>query len=159
MSFVEGRGRTALITGASAGIGSELARVVAAKGFDLVLTARRAERLAALGDELGGAHGARVRIMPADLALRETPAALIAALALPSWSLWSPVPVRVLPPVARPVVQRTAATPDVAAAAAEGPAGPAKPARKRASKRTSNEAGTGETARAPRDTRAKKAAT
>jgi hypothetical protein len=60
---------------------------------------------------------------------------------------------------AKTAAAKQAATPDVAAAAAEGPAGPAKPARKRASKRMSNEAGTGETARAPRDTRAKKAAT
>ncbi|XOV90417.1 MAG: SDR family NAD(P)-dependent oxidoreductase [Pseudomonadota bacterium] len=43
----------ALITGASAGIGEALAREFAARGFDLVITARRQEKLEALADELG----------------------------------------------------------------------------------------------------------
>ena len=80
MSPNEGKGRTVLVTGASAGIGAEIARVFAAKGFDLILTARRAERLSDLGSELQRVHGVQCRIMPADLALPETPAALIAAL-------------------------------------------------------------------------------
>jgi len=76
----EGLGRTVLVTGASAGIGAELARVFAAHGFDLVLTARRAERLIALGKELGDKYAVQTRIMPADLARRETPANLVSAL-------------------------------------------------------------------------------
>jgi hypothetical protein len=59
----------ALITGASAGIGCELARVFAEHGHDLVLTARRAERLEALAQELG--DRCRVTVVPADLARRK----------------------------------------------------------------------------------------
>ncbi len=50
------RGRTALITGASAGIGKAFAGVFAAKGWNVVLTARRAERLEALASELSSKY-------------------------------------------------------------------------------------------------------
>jgi hypothetical protein len=76
----EGKGRIALITGASAGIGAELARVFAAHGFSVVLTARRAERLTALAKELEGTYGVEARAWPADLARPETPGQLVAAL-------------------------------------------------------------------------------
>jgi short-subunit dehydrogenase len=65
--------RWAVITGASGGIGAELARVFAARGYPLVLTARRHERLEALGEEIGQAYGVPVEIMALDLGDREAP--------------------------------------------------------------------------------------
>ncbi len=61
------RRRTALITGASAGIGVAFAEQFAARGYDLVLTARREERLRTLGVRLEGTHGIRTQVMPFDL--------------------------------------------------------------------------------------------
>lgn len=65
---------TALITGASSGIGASLARVFAGHGFDLVLVARREGRLEALARELSAAHRCRARVIVADLSDPAAPA-------------------------------------------------------------------------------------
>lgn len=78
--YGQGPRRTALITGASAGIGAALARAFASHRFDVVLTARRADRLSALADELRSVHGIEARAMPADLARAQSCAELVDAL-------------------------------------------------------------------------------
>src|SRR5664279_4092121 len=59
--------KTALITGASFGIGMEFARIFAREGYNLVLVARSADKLRQLASELEKANGARSLILAADL--------------------------------------------------------------------------------------------
>jgi hypothetical protein len=68
---------TALITGASGGIGLELARVFAAHGFDLILVARRESELEVLAGRCRKQHGARVHLLPMDLLVPDAPAKLV----------------------------------------------------------------------------------
>ena len=60
-------GQRALVTGASAGIGAWLARVLAEEGANLVITARRKDRLAALAEEIAAKHAVDVRVEDVDL--------------------------------------------------------------------------------------------
>ena len=69
---------TALVTGASGGIGRELARILAREGFAVVLVARSADKLADLARELRERHGTRIDVIQADLAEPDGPAALAA---------------------------------------------------------------------------------
>jgi short-subunit dehydrogenase len=67
------RGKWALITGASAGIGWELAKQLGAGGTNLVLTARRVDRLQQLAAELAGKNATRVEVFAADLIRPDAP--------------------------------------------------------------------------------------
>lgn len=64
----EGDGRTALVTGSSAGIGEALANVWARHGFNLVLTARREDRLIKVAEDIKARHGVQVSVIAEDLA-------------------------------------------------------------------------------------------
>ncbi|MET8978000.1 SDR family oxidoreductase [Streptomyces sp. NPDC004539] len=67
MNKIDYRTQTTLITGASAGLGAEFARQFAERGSDLVLVARRADRLEALADELSVKYRVTVTAVPFDL--------------------------------------------------------------------------------------------
>ena len=67
---------TALVTGASAGIGRELACVLAERGFDLVVVARRADALEELARQCRKDHRVRVDVVPMDLLAADAPATL-----------------------------------------------------------------------------------
>jgi short-subunit dehydrogenase len=70
-----------LITGASAGIGTELARVFASNGHRVALVARRADRLEALAGEIGASGGAAPIVIPCDLEQADAGDKIAAALA------------------------------------------------------------------------------
>ena len=67
---MKARGMNVLLTGATGGIGSQTAALLATRGANLLLTARDEGRLNALKAELS-AHGNRIRVLPADLATVE----------------------------------------------------------------------------------------
>ncbi len=69
-------GKTALITGASSGLGADFARELAARGCDLILVARREEQLRAVAGEIGGRYGAAAKVVPLDLTVPGAPRSL-----------------------------------------------------------------------------------
>jgi len=71
------RGRVAIVTGASAGIGAATARALAACGARIVLAARRGDRLQQLAGELAAAYGVETLALPTDMSEREQVAALV----------------------------------------------------------------------------------
>jgi short-subunit dehydrogenase len=73
--------RTALITGASAGIGAAFAEVFAAERWNVVLVARREDRLQALADRLAATHGVAATVIAADLGDPDAPARIVSQLA------------------------------------------------------------------------------
>ncbi|HEY0601788.1 MAG TPA: SDR family oxidoreductase [Herpetosiphonaceae bacterium] len=70
------RGRTALVTGASSGLGVDFARHLAARGCNLILVARRENQLRAVQEEIRRRYGVDVQIIPMDLATDDAPQAL-----------------------------------------------------------------------------------
>ena len=75
------KNRIAAITGASAGLGTVFARKLAARGHDLLLIARRADRLCRIAEELSRAHGVTAEVLSADLSRLEDIDAVAARLA------------------------------------------------------------------------------
>ena len=69
----------ALITGASMGIGKELAQIFAADGRDVVLVARSEDKLQSLAQQLEAAHGITAHVVPSDLTDPAAPAAIFAS--------------------------------------------------------------------------------
>jgi len=69
-------GKTALVTGASSGIGAELIRKIASDGYDIVLTARREDRLNELSRELEDRYGVSTTVIPKDLSEPDAPVEL-----------------------------------------------------------------------------------
>ncbi len=73
---MENETRTALITGASAGLGTEFARQLAGRGYNLVLVARNAERLGSLAAEFAEEYGVDAQFIACDLSQATAPQAL-----------------------------------------------------------------------------------
>ncbi|MEA2171779.1 MAG: uncharacterized protein QOF76_5079 [Solirubrobacteraceae bacterium] len=73
-------GTYVLVTGASSGIGAEMAKLLAERGHNLMIVARRRERLDELGQEIETEHGVDVTVHAADLASADDRTALLTAI-------------------------------------------------------------------------------
>lgn len=71
--------RTCIVTGASSGIGTEIARVLASRGHGVTLVARRLDRLETLAGQLAERHGIRAELVVADLSEPDQRRAVVAA--------------------------------------------------------------------------------
>ena len=76
MARADIRGQWALVTGASSGLGVDFARILAEYGANLVLAARRQERLEQVRDEITQQHGVQVEVISIDLAQADAPQTL-----------------------------------------------------------------------------------
>ena len=76
-----GQRRLCLITGASAGIGAAFAEVYARRGYDLVLTARRGDRLSQVAEAVAARHDVDILVLPEDLADPGAPERLVRRIA------------------------------------------------------------------------------
>lgn len=74
-----GPDRTCIVTGASSGIGTEIARVLASRGHGVTLVARRLDRLETLAGQLSERHGIRAEVVVADLSEPDQRRAVVAA--------------------------------------------------------------------------------
>jgi short-subunit dehydrogenase len=72
MQWHEKYGPWALVTGASSGLGTEFVKQLAARGLNVVLVARRAERMEALADGVQRAYDIQTRVIPGDLTVHDT---------------------------------------------------------------------------------------
>lgn len=70
---IDSAGKTALVTGASSGLGTDFARELARRGTHVVLVARREDRLRAVADEIASSHGVTATSVAADLSAPEAP--------------------------------------------------------------------------------------
>lgn len=78
--MLDGKGRTALVTGASSGIGKAFAELLAERGYAVVLVARRRDRLEELAASLGQRHSTATHIIVADLAQPDASTAIASEL-------------------------------------------------------------------------------
>ncbi len=91
----EYRGRTALVTGASWGIGTAFVHALAAKGMNVILVARSTNRLQQLAAETAAKHGVRTEVVIADLSAATGAECVRQQVEAPDWPLisWSTTPV------------------------------------------------------------------